>query len=145
MELEDSTFKFTPVHDRRRRVLEPLPVWLVAIEDVRLPTHAELETQLDAFYVDLLKMERDTSVEAETIYRADNVRLRFEIREGLIEREVLRPTQIEVPSLGLMEQQIVERELGYSRQRGLLPGQESLLLLDPAGNWIELLERKLIM
>ena len=38
------------------------------------------------------------------------------------------------------ELKLVEAEHDYLRQRGLTPGQESLLLQDPAGNWVELFE-----
>src|SRR4029453_2652660 len=37
---------------------EPLPVNLVAVEDVRMPAPAGVEVQLDAFYVALLRFER---------------------------------------------------------------------------------------
>lgn len=76
------------------------------------------------------------------VYRADNASLHFEILEGHFARETLRPIQIEVPLLGEAEAKLIEAELEYSRERGVAPGQESLLLLDPAGNWIELIEMK---
>ena len=56
----------------------------------------------------------------------------------------LRPLQIEIVSLVETEKKIIEAELEYSRQRGLTPGQETLLLLDPAGNWIELSEMRTV-
>jgi hypothetical protein len=30
------------------------------------------------------------------------------------------------------------------REKGLIPGEESLLLVDPAGNWIEIVERRIV-
>ena len=50
------------------------------------------------------------------------------------------PQGIEIPSLADAELKLVEGEREYIRQRGLTPGHESLLLQDPAGNWIELFE-----
>jgi hypothetical protein len=42
------------------------------------------------------------------------------------------------------EKKLIELELEYTRQRGMTPGEESLLLIDPAGNWIELQEYRVI-
>ena len=119
------------------------PVRLVAVEDVRLPTPPGLGEQLDSFYVGLWQFERDvTEGGGAIVYRAENVRLRFEVvaDQKPIERETLRPQGIEVLSLAEAELKLVEAEHEYIRQRGLTPGQESLLLQDPAGNWIELFE-----
>src|SRR5688500_8447719 len=58
MELEPTARPLPPVHDPRPRLLEPLPVRLIAVEDVRLPAPAGVETKLDAFYVVLLGFER---------------------------------------------------------------------------------------
>src|SRR5688572_7744007 len=44
--------------DRRPRMPEPLPVRVLAVEDVRLPATAGLEPQLDDFYVGLFGFER---------------------------------------------------------------------------------------
>jgi hypothetical protein len=49
---------------------------------------------------------------------------------------------VEVPSLAAAEARLVAAEIEYVRQKGVTPGQESLLLLDPAGNWVELLEMR---
>ena len=32
----------------------------------------------------------------------------------------------------------------YTRQRGLNLGEESLVLLDPAGNWVEIVEMRVV-
>jgi len=140
LELEPST-GLQPVNDPRPQMDEPPPVRLVAVEDVRLPTPPDIEPQLDAFYVGLWQFERDAG-EPGIVYRAENVRLRFDVvaERKPIERETLRPQGIEVLSLAAAELKLVEVERDYIRQRGLTPGQESLLLQDPAGNWIELFE-----
>jgi hypothetical protein len=141
LELEPST-GLQPTADARPRMDEPPPVRLVAVEDVRLPTPPGLEAELDAFYVGLWQFERDLAEAPAIVYRAENVRLRLEIvtDQKPIERDTLRPQGIEVLSLAEAELKLVEAERDYLRQRGLTPGQESLLLQDPAGNWIELFE-----
>jgi hypothetical protein len=204
IELEPAAGESSPAApDRRPRVPEPLPVRLVAVDDVRLPATAGLERELDAFYVDLLGFAREggpprprrpvepplgmspepgrltalppmglglrhreelrreearTAVatvqpaasptapadRAGPVYEADNFRLRFEIVEGLVVRESLRPLGIEVPSLAEAEAKLLGAEIEHTRQRGLAPGQESIVLLDPAGNWVELVEMRLV-
>jgi hypothetical protein len=139
---------FKPTVDRRPRVPEPLPVKLVAVADVRLPAAAGLERRLDAFYIGLFGFERaadesDRHVADATIsYRADNFTLRLGVQEPPVRRSDLRPLGVEVPSLAALEAKLIEAEYEYERQRGLLPGEKSLVLLDPAGNWVEAVEMK---
>ena len=141
MELEPVDTTFKPSIDRRPRVPEPLPVRLVTVADARLPTAAGLERQLDAFYVGLLGFQRQP--EGESIsYRADNFFLHFQTLEPPLTRQDMRPLGVEVPSLAEMEARLTEAEQEYTRQRGLLPGEESIVLLDPAGNWLELSDRR---
>ena len=128
--------------DRRPRIPEPLPVRLVAVDDVRLPAPAGVEEKLDAFYIDLLEFQR---ARGRLAYQPDNFILRFEVaRDRPIPHESLRPQGIEVTSLAETEKKLIDEEIEYSRQRSLTPGQQSLLLLDPAGNWIEIEEMRLI-
>lgn len=140
LELEPAT-GLTPRVDRRQRIDEPLPVNLVAVEDVRLTAPAGVEVKLDAFYIALLGFERMPPA-TELNYRAENVALRFDVQERPVEHENLRPLEIEVPSLAETELKLIEREHEYVRQRGVLPGTETIVLRDPAGNWIELVERR---
>lgn len=142
MELELSSTPVTKPDDRRPRLLEPLPVKLIAVDDVRLTAPAGVEPKLDSFYVHLLGFERSDS--RELTYRADNFYLRFDVLERPVAHESLRATAIEIVSLIDAEKRIIEAELEYTRQRGLTPGQETLLLLDPAGNWIELSESRTV-
>ena len=145
MELEPSNpaVEIRSFEDRRMKIPEPLPVRLVAVNDVSLPAPAGAETKLDAFYVGLLKFERTGDPYALS-YRADNYELHFDPRERPVEHDSLRPTQIQIPSLGEMERVLTEAQIPYTRQRGITPGAERLVLLDPAGNWIELSEIRLI-
>jgi hypothetical protein len=62
--------------------------------------------------------------------------------EPPLRRDDLRPLAVEVPSLADLELRLVETEVEYTRRRGLLPGEESIVLLDPAGNWLEIIERR---
>jgi hypothetical protein len=131
-----------PPADRRKQIPEPPPVRLTAIEDVVVETVAGLENALDEFYVTMLQFERDPTARAGPVYRAENLRLVFEVHELPIERPDLRPVGVEVLSLVDLEQKIVTRELEYQRVKGLTAGSDQLLLQDPAGNWISITERR---
>lgn len=141
-------FRFKPAVDRRPRVPEPLPVKLVAVADARMPAGAGIERELDAFYVRLFGFERraDESerypADATISYRADNFTLHLSVQEPPVRRTDLRPLGVEVPSLAALESKLIEAEYEYQRQRGLLPGEISIVLLDPAGNWVEAVEMK---
>jgi len=142
MQLEAS-IGIQPVVDRRPRLDEPLPVTLVAVNDVRMPAPAGVEIKLDAFYVGLLGFERMVP-ETELHYRAENFVLRFEVHERPVEHENLRPQGIEIPSLAEAELKLIHSGYEYVRQRGVLPGMETISLRDPAGNWIEFVELRSI-
>lgn len=140
-ELEPAAGDFVPPSDARPKMPEPLPVRLIAIADVTLPALAGLEQQMDDLYVKLLKFERAADADG-LVYRADNFRLIFKIHEQPINRDSYRPAQVEVLCLADIERVLIEREMEYIRQKGLLPGSESLLLRDPSGNWVEVLESR---
>ena len=126
--------------DRRAKMPEPLGVRLVAVGDVRLPVGAGSEGEMDGFYVKLLGLARE---EGEgLVYRADNFRLCFEAIHGFITHDTYRPVQIEVLRLGETELRLIEEEVEHERTRGLTPGSESLVLRDPSGNWVEVVERR---
>ena len=143
MTLEDPPADFTPSVDQRPRMPEPLPVRIVAIDDVRLPSPSGVERDLDAFYVDLLGFERMAALD-QLIYRADNYLLRFEVKEPPVAHDSMRALVIEVPSLALAVYKLNETKMEYTRQKAITPGTESVVLLDPAGNWIELVEIRII-
>jgi hypothetical protein len=143
LELEPGNPEFSPVVDRRARMDEPLPVRLIAIADVRLKAPAGVEKQLDLFYVTMLGFERMAPPE-ELIYRADNFLLKFQLAERPVVHDSLRAIAIEVVSLREAEQKLIDAELEYTRQRGISPGGDSLVLLDPAGNWVELVEQRVL-
>jgi hypothetical protein len=118
-------------------------VKLIAVENVTMVAPAGIAPKLDEFYVRLFGFER-VPREAELLYRAENFMLRFDVREKPVVHESMRPQGIEVTSLAEAEHKLIEIEIEYTRQRGVMPGQDSILLIDPAGNWIEISEAKQI-
>ena len=133
--------------DPRPRLPEPLPVRLVAVENVRMLAPRGAEAALDAFYVGFLGFDRyagDAAGEGELVFRSDNFLLRFAFVEPPLVHESLRPQGIEVMDLTELEKRFIRAELEYTRQRGTTPGRETLLLLDPAGNWVEIGEIRLV-
>lgn len=139
MELSPVDKPFVPATDRRPRMPEPPPVRLLTVDDAHLPAPAGIEVDLDGFYMGLFGFERDVASEF-PVYRAENFRVVFDVLEPPIARDDFRPLRIEVPSLPAAEQKLIDAEIEYTRQRALLPGTESLALLDPGGNWVEISE-----
>src|SRR4051794_32163098 len=138
MELEPGNPDFRPIVDRRVRMPEPLPVKLIAVADVRMPAPAGVEVNLDDFYIAMLGFERAEPLTS-LVYRAENFLLHFEVQERPVTHQDMRPQMIEVPSLPDAEHKLMDREIEYIRQKGVSPGRESLLLMDPTGNWVELI------
>ncbi len=142
LEARNPDFTFKPEVDRRLRVPETLPVRLVAVADMRVESSAGRERQLDMFYVGLLGMQR---IVGETIvYRTENFDLYVDVLEPPVVREDYRPVRVEVKSLAEIELKLIEQQILYVRRKGLVPGEEALVLQDPAGNWVELTEVRLI-
>jgi hypothetical protein len=144
IELDEAAGAFAPAPDRRPRMAEPIPVRLVTVDDATLPAAAGVEVELDAFYVGLLRFVRDESDRHAIVYHADNFDLRMQVIEPPVRRDDLRPLGIEVPSLTEVERGLIEREIEFTRHRSLIVGQDSLVLLDPAGNWVQLTESRAV-
>ena len=141
--LADATRRVKRGKDRRPRMDEPPPVSLVAVADVKLPATSGLEHLLDDFYMGLLGFLKEE--DGDTLcYRAENFCLRFDWREGLVERNSLRPLAIEIESLGTLQGILVEREIEFQMERGLTPGSQSILVADPAGNIVQVYEKRLV-
>jgi hypothetical protein len=142
LEEPDPQFKFKPQADRRLRMPEPLPIRLIAVADMHVDAAAGRERQLDAYYATLLGMQR---LAGEVIvYRAENFDLYVDVLEPPVERQDYRPVRAEVKSLAVIEMKLIEAEIEYTRRKGLVPGEEALVLQDPAGNWVELTEAKIV-
>lgn len=135
--LEEASIPVQPPSDVRPRLPEPLPVRLLTVENATLLAPAGVEKELDEFYIGLLGFERHADP-YRVIYHADNFDLYFDVIEPPIERDSLKPLGIEVVSLRETELRLIEREYEYERQKGIFPGHFALVLLDPAGNWLEL-------
>jgi hypothetical protein len=133
-------------HDVRPRVPEPLPVWLVSVADVTLPGGTGQEVDLDRFYIGLLGCRRDFSAaEGILVYHADNHAVRLNLQEMPIEHETLAPTALEVPSLLVLSHRFNDAQVDYQRTRGLTHGSEFFILQDPAGNWLTISERTIVI
>jgi len=142
IELEDSQYPVTPNNDRRPHIPEPPPVRLVAVADVHLLAAVGRELELDFFYVDLLHFAREVSEEDVLVYRSGNFRLIFDILKPPITRDEIRPTGILVPSLSIIQQQLIDREIEFEWHRGIAPGLQQIVLQDPARNWVSIGERQ---
>jgi hypothetical protein len=124
--------------DRRRKIENPPPVRIIAIDDCYIWAPAGLEPQLDRFYEGLLYFERLESDPGdgphELMYRAENFRLLIEIVERPLSREDYRPLMVAVPSLNDLAASLTDAEIEHVREKGLTPGHDTLLITDPAGN-----------
>jgi hypothetical protein len=136
---------FEPRPDRRARMEEPPPVRLVAVEDVRVEAPAGLEKQLDEFYGGILKFEREYADGDVIVYGAENFRLLIKVVEPPVLRDDMRPILIEVPNLLAVEHQLVDLKIEYQRLRRLTLAHASLFLMDPARNWVELIEYRAML
>jgi hypothetical protein len=141
--LEESTSRASKP-DKRVHMPEPPPVWLIAVEDVHIIAPPGIEKELNDFYVMLLRFECSPDL-GKVVYKAENFRLIVDIVEPPIVRGGYQPIMVEVPVLRDTEQGLIERELEYDRQKGLIPGHDKLVLLDPAGNWVEISEFRRVM
>ncbi len=75
------------------------------------------------------------------MYAAANFSIRFDTLEKRSpDSDSMRPLGIGIRSLGEAEAKLIESGISFVRQRSISPGYESLLLQDPAGNWLELIE-----
>ena len=142
MDLEPSGIEFTPKRDRRPQIPERLPVRLIALNDVTLVCGPAHEPDLDDFYASMLLFVKELG--HGIVYRSDNFRLKFEVVDGIIERDTYRPVTIEVQSLADTREKLEAREIEYTSERSLTIGHESLWLTDPAGNYVEIVEYRAV-
>lgn len=129
--------------DQRPSVPEPPTVRLVAIADVRLSVRPSELPELDRLYVEVLGFERVVGPSSGTAFRAENAELIFNVSEPEQPRTHLRMIAVEVPSLATIEQRLLDRGIEFQWQKSLQPGHDSILVLDPGGNWIEVREKVL--
>lgn len=126
--------------DRRARMEEPPPVRLVAVEDVRVEAAAGLERDLDAFYASLLQFVKEYADGDVIVYGAENFRILMKVAEPPMLRDDLRPVIIEIASLSDLGRKLSELKIEFEYVQSLLPGSECILLRDPAGNWVQIMQ-----
>lgn len=147
MELDKPDFDFTPPPpDRRPTLPEPLPVRLISVADVRLPCPADptLGPALDDFYVRLLQFRRLPSDEHHHFFMSDNHALILQAQNRPVQHDRIAPTMIEVDHRQPIRQHLLEHQIEHEWMRGLTAGGDYLLLQDPAGNWVGILERSTV-
>ncbi|MEM6312561.1 MAG: hypothetical protein AAF743_00625 [Planctomycetota bacterium] len=134
LELEATGKPVASSTDDRPHMPEPPPVRLLAVADVHRPTAAGQEPALDVFYTKLLPFEREPA-EFPT-YRAERHALVFDVLEPPIERESYQPVALQVFDLPATEEKLIDAEIEYEKVEHLTPGNDGLLLKDPAGGWV---------
>jgi hypothetical protein len=142
--LEPPPADFEPTEDKRPRVEVPPPVSIEAVDDCSLLAQAGLERELDDFYVDLLKFDRD-GTQGGIVFRADNFRVRFSIVEVPPPRTDYRPLMLTIPSLNELIERLREAEIEFQSVRLIALGMQRLLLADPAGNPLEISEKRIVI
>lgn len=135
MELEQPTESILPP-DRLPHMPEPPAVRLLAIADVKLAAVAGIEKQLDAFYVGLLKFERDETETERIVYKAERWRLVFAVVETPPPHDDYRPVMVQIPHFTDFIQALADRQIEFEWQKGVSPGIETAFLRDPAGFWV---------
>ena len=139
MELEPSTGFTPPAPDKRPHMPSPPPVTIVAVDDPHLPGLVDQGPELVSFYVDVLKFERDEDAPG-LVFRAENLNLYFDLGETVPPRDDFRMLGVVVPNLGDVMRALIDCEIEFTRQRGLTPGGDAIVCLDPAGNWVQINE-----
>lgn len=139
MELEKSA-NIKPTVDSLPALPELPEVHVVAVEDVTLQARAGIETELDAFYVGVIGLVR---LEDQLAYRADNVRICFDVVEPPVLRDSYRSIGLWVMSLETLAKELNDREIEFTYTRDG-NAAEAILLRDPAGNWMQIAEHRRI-
>ncbi len=142
LELEQPSFEFVPQLDDRPKMAQPIPVEIEAVDDLHLPAHRGDARKMHLLYRDILEFVPLAGV-AHLAYQADNFAIHFDI--GSSERPGYRAVRVIVRSLADVERHLAEAQFEYERQKGLAPGEETLVLQDPDGNWLEIREHREII
>lgn len=132
------------IYDERRFMPEPPPVRVAAVADMMVSVKPVDAAMLTRIYCDLLGMVRDDDDAGRLRVWAENVAITFVPAEASPERQSVRPLGVEVPSLALLIERLLEAGVEYLRQKSVDAGDESILILDPGGNWIEVRESRIV-
>jgi catechol 2,3-dioxygenase-like lactoylglutathione lyase family enzyme len=119
------------------------PPRLLAIEDVHLAAPAGLRDDLVEFYVDLMGFEllEDGQDPDRITLRGlprSGPRLIIDFVEAAGEKPMRRRALLQVDGLGRYADALAERRIAFERVRGWFFFDRRIGLLDPGGNWIEL-------
>ncbi len=128
--------------DLRPYAPQPIPVRLIAVADMKLPAPPGSYDQLAHVYVSILGFVADPSAGA---FVADNHAIRIEFTDRPIIREDYRPVGVEVPSLMEVQKKLLDAEIEFIVQRGIMIGDTCLAFADPAGNLLEVFEIRAIL
>ncbi len=117
---------------------------LLAIDHVRLLASPETVESLDLFYVEQIGFERLRSPEPELIiyrgYPRSGPRLQIRLVDDPGQERGRRQAVIQVASLAGLIELLDEERRNYSLVQGFSYYERRLLLEDPAGNRVELVE-----
>ena len=122
--------------DLRPLIPEPPPVRLAAVRDVTLPMRAGLEHKVVPFYVGLLRFRRLPDGAGGVAFEAERHALHFCVSELSPERDAVRPLGVLTPFFNDIVSELDAIKYDYELVRGLVAGDDAVLLQDPAGNWL---------
>ena len=122
--------------DLRPTIPEPPPVRLAVVRDVTLPMRAGLEHKVEPFYVRLLRFRRLPDPAGGLAFEAENHDLHFRVTELSPARPDVRPLGVLTPFFNDIASELDAAKYEYDLVRGLVAGDDALLLQDPAGNWL---------
>ena len=109
---------------------------LLVVRDVTLPMRAGLEHRVVPFYVDLLRFRRLAGEAGGVAFEAENFDLHFRVTELSPERPDVRPLGVLTPFFNDIVSELDAMKYEYDLVRGLVAGDDAVLLQDPAGNWL---------
>lgn len=117
-----------------------------AIADVRIECPPEAEDRLRWFYADVLGLRPAVPGDdaAGPAFAAHGLVLRIEVRPDARPSPVRRRLVVQIDSLVDAEQRLRDMGLGSELLRGMGIGDRRLVVLDPAGNRVELKEVQLL-
>lgn len=109
-----------------------------SVDHVHLPTPIVERGLLSALYVDVL-LFADASERDVVCFRADNCEVRFDRLRDSGSTD-FRPLRVVVASLQAIESSLIDAGIEYERQRGIVAGQDVLVVKDADGNWLTIRE-----
>jgi hypothetical protein len=118
-------------------------VRLEAIADVHLESPPHRRERIRRFYsrlIGLAERPREADVPEDLCFASELLRLRVRVTADALPSPNRRRALIRVPSLPMLMEALSEQGFTYQIQRGLSFFDRRLLVLDPAGNLVELKE-----